>query len=240
MKMRKLSSTLIAGSLAFGLASTSAMAQGTPPDLTLAERGAYTLIEAGLSVMAAVVEKNGCAATARTYPAVVEVYSDGEGFSVVDDLELYTEVGQATTKGQIFNVTSGNGDVNNVSIENYTSDFGFSKKGEIMYGISDYWLNSDPWDEVIIKDFWLTRRGFIKDAGLEVITKLGFPRSKWRQVSKTIRPNGRDGYLSITKTQIAPHATAECEISVEMLWDNVGQGFFSDQAVVTVTDLTVN
>ena len=66
---------------------------------------------------------------------------------------------------------------------------------------------------------------FMHDKGLEVATKLGYPREKWRQSSRYRRPNGGDGQISVTKTRIAPQGAPDCKIRLSKLRaDNFGEG----------------
>ena len=84
-----------------------------------------------------------------------------------------------------------------------------------MYGSSDFTLcvadcnnpsKDEDYDEHIIKDFWdvapVSRQ--IIDYGLEVITKMDYPRMKFRQNSNYTPPNGGIGRVNVVKVPIAP------------------------------------
>lgn len=81
------------------------------------------------------------------------------------------------------------------------------------------------YDEHNIKNF---RRAdgsltWFLDDGLEVITKYGFPRAKWKQQSWYYRPNGQDGKLYVSKTQITPATSCTIRLYVDV--DNAGGAF---------------
>lgn len=81
------------------------------------------------------------------------------------------------------------------------------------------------YDEHNIKNFWRTPNNpnIFKDDGLEVITKFGHPRAKWRQYSSYKRPDGLDGRLAIRKEQVTP--ALPCKINLTLDADNPGGTF---------------
>jgi len=87
----------------------------------------------------------------------------------------------------------------------------------------------DFYDEHNIKNFFRAPstdrcpRNRFFDEGLEVITKFGYPRAKWRQDSEYCRPDGVDGYLTVVKRQITP--ANGCVIALDLAVDNAGGSF---------------
>lgn len=104
----------------------------------------------------------------------------------------------------------------------------FKSGATVVFGGIDFY------DEHNIKDFWRTEENpnSFRDFGLEVITKYGYPRAKWKQRSRYDRPNGQDGKLHVTKFQITP-ATG-CAIGLDLDVDNAG-GVFDAFGTVSVS-----
>ena len=83
-------------------------------------------------------------------------------------------------------------------------------------------------DEHVIKDFLLEASQLpervVMDQGLEVITKLNYPRMKFRQTSLYIPADGGLGFLAIEKLSVAPDNSPQCFIQYEALVDDFGGG----------------
>ncbi len=137
----------------------------------------------------------------------------------------------------------GEEEIGDVQLRNLDGTFYFSRKGEIMYSNADFQIfpgglgsHWEDYDEHVIKDYYWyparnqcngvlsesctfdgvfnSGRGGVKDAGLEVITKLDYPRAKWREMSQYLPPNGVIGKSTITKTSIAPENAPECKVEI--------------------------
>jgi hypothetical protein len=123
---------------------------------------------------------------------------DGEGTpqaTVTTVVEQYT--GQHAWKGD-----------NTIFID--SADFTLRRRSEVEGTTTD--TDSLNFGERSIKNFFKTRKGKIRDDGLEAITQdgitqdgfPGFPQEKWRERSKYIPPSGEKGTLNIEKERIAP------------------------------------
>jgi hypothetical protein len=229
------------------VASSAAFAQseGPPPNLSVQEKGLFSLVEMGVSITAAQVDRQGCGS--RTYSFGGSVNFQGGGSVTVDDLRLTTAVTVNDLRGTFFQTDiPAEGELGDLAVRRsptalrhagYVGDFRYSRRGEIAYGDAEFDLNVNSFgsiyerhDEHIIKDFFQSSNVFgglpgVEDRGLEVITKLDYPRAKWRQVSEYYRADGGIGILSITKTLIAPDNAASCQIQInQALVDDFGDG----------------
>lgn len=224
MKVNKFTSALIGAGLAAAVGVASA-AETDPPNTSKGEESAFALSESFLSLTAAVITRVGsCAAMAGSYDLGIVVDANGNGGGTFDNDIVYNILRmidpQNALNGNQYDVSqAGEGLLRSVKTAGFNGHFGFGIQGAIMEGNSTYDLYefgvANRWDETIIKDFWTVDVGFgkfLRDDGLEVITKLGYPRSKWRQVSDHERPDGNQGFWSATKTLVTINNVAACQI----------------------------
>lgn len=229
MKIRKFTSALIGFGLtaAIGVATAGPL---DPPNTSKGEEAAFALSEAYLSLTSAVITRIGsCALAAGSRPLVLTTTADGSGqgtydFDIVYNItrkNLVVNQNNAAN-GNIYDVIqAGTGHLAGIQTNAFNGDFAFGIAGAIMEGVSTYNLKEfgvfNQWDEVIIKDFWTVDSSagkMLQDDGLEVITKLGYPRSKWRQTSMHTRPDGVQGFWSATKTLVNINNVAACTITL--------------------------
>jgi len=239
---KSLLSTAIAGALLATSSVAIAQVFATAPNLSVPEKAAFTCIEQALSVTAAVVERTGCAAVANpgVYSLGGNVNFDGDGACTLDDFTITVDTVLDDFRGtNVLTANDDRGQVDDVEVDNKAGTYWFSRLGEIMYGSSDFTLcvsdcgpnnpqKDEPHDEHIIKDFFKVdngeKNGLIQDAGLEVITKMDYPRMKFRQDSEYTPPNGGLGELEIDKVSIAPENAPVCGLRYEAEVDDFGGG----------------
>ncbi len=231
MKMKKIASAIMGLAFAAGVGTVQAQTF-TPPNTTPGEEAMTVIAESYLSIMAALITADqsalgGCAAYTGSYPVQISTTGAGSGngslnFSI--NLNASNTTNPATsTLGTSYNVTqTGTGQVRAGVVGSYNGNFAFGVNGFIMVGDSTFTINEFGvpilWDEHIIKDFWQDPSNafgkLLLDDGLEAITKLNLPQSKWRQRSQHTRPDGGNGSLAITKTLIRPDNVPACTITL--------------------------
>ncbi len=250
MRMKKIASAVLGLAFAAGVGSAQAVTY-TPPNTTPGEEAMVAVAESILSLTAGLITasqtpEGGCAHYAGSYPVVISTTSTGNGngsldYSVQLDVTNISNPGLSTL-GTKYQVTqSGTGGIRDGETQNFNGRFAFGVSGFIMAGGAFYDIKEFgqfiPWDELIIKDFWQVDGTFGKqllDDGLEVITKLTLPQSKWRQTSRHIRPDGGNGLLSITKELITPVNTPACKITLTgAVGNSFGGKSFSGSMTIT-------
>ncbi len=234
-------STAIAGAM---LATSSvAIAQGNTgpsPDLTLPEKGAFSCIEQSLSLLAALIDRQGCAASTGNYTLGGDVEYDGDGSCTIDDTTVNVVTLADTMRGTHQGTSiAGVGEIDDVDFFGLVGNFWYSKEGEIMYADAVFQLcltncagsvppGAENYDEHVIKDFYsdplLLPERLVYDQGLEVITKNNWPRKKYRQDSEYYPPNGGLGYVQIDKVSIAPNNAPQCYLDFDAEVDDFGEG----------------
>ena len=220
---------------ALTVAASTAFAQGPSPDAHFTEQAGWAGLESGLSLAAADIADKGCPMGFHTLDVVIE--ADGSGVIKLGCLLNLNIVKTASsTKGNLFRVTGG-GIFRSTTVTNFIANYGFDRDGAMMWGKADMVFDGhSPYDEHIIKDFYLVDpkhydltkpewHADVKDEGLELITKLDYPRAKWFQKSYHKRPNGGDGAISVTKYQIAPDSALLCKMTYSAGVDNIGFGW---------------
>ena len=129
-----------------------------------------------------------------------------------------------------------------VEVLDLSTDSAYDFYGTMALMDGVVYLDDIQFDEHIVKDFWevdeiaesepppgtssggQTRR--VLDRGYELITKAGYPRSKWDQSSYLWRSNGGNGYILIEKSLIAPDpGNNPCNIRYSALVGNYAGGF---------------
>lgn len=226
MKIKKIASAVMGLALATGVSSAYAAA-GAEPNSTKGEEAAISLAESLLSIMAAHVTLNGC--NTAIYPLTsLNTFPDGSGSATLDGtLNLSVSNVGMTAKGTKY-VVAGSGQLRGQGIPDYLGNYAFGVQGAIMAGTATLGLIEfgarNEWGEVIIKDFYTvdgTNGKKLVDDGLEAITKLGYPRSKWKQTSDHTRSNGGDGAWNATKVRVGPTNTPNCKITFTGVFDNI-------------------
>ncbi len=238
MRMKKIASAVLGLAFAAGMSSAYA-AGGESPNSTKGEEAAVSLAESLLSTMAAYVTLKGC--TFAYYPITsLNTFPDGSGNAVLDGTyDLSVSNTGMSTKGTKYHV-SGGGSIRGQGIPTYSGDYAFGVQGAIMTGAADLQLiefgSPTDWGEVIIKDFYTVDGSHGKklvDDGLEAITKLGYPRSKWKQTSDHTRSNGGDGEWNAKKVRVGPTNTPNCTITLKSKFDNLSdEHTFSDAYIL--------
>lgn len=232
-------STLVGGALLAASSVATAQNTGPAPDLTLPEKGAFTLMDQALSLVAALIDRQGCSATAGNYTLGGGTDSNGEGSATIDDTTI-----TVTTNLDDFRGTNqataipAPGQIGDVDFFNLDGRFWYSGAGEIMYADADFQLcfincgpafpGAEDYDEHVIKDFFADTEGkpsrLVLDQGLEVITKQDYPRRKYRQDSRYMPPDGQIGEVDIEKVSIAPSNAPQCFLEYDALVDDFGGG----------------
>ena len=243
---------------AFTVAANSAMAAGPSPEAGVHEQAGWVGLESCLSAIATVIAKTGCN-PAIIFPVDVDVEDDGNGAVKCGGLlDFDLTHAPVSTKGYLWTVV-GTGTLLDTVLKDFLASYGSDLEGSMLYGRADMRLGGnaedlpdeeptgDRYDEHIIKDFWLVDPSTVdeddpnagadvKDDGLEIITKLDYPRAKWFQESYHTRPNGGDGSLSVTKTRIAPDSTSNCSMTYSAGVDhNIGAFWRTIGGFVMVT-----
>ncbi len=250
MRMKKIASAILGLAFAAGVGSAQAVTY-TPPNTTPGEEAMTAVAESILGLTAGLITasqapEGGCQHYAGSYPVAITTSGAGNGSGSLDysvQLNVTNITNPATsTLGTKYQVTqSGQGGIRDGETQNFNGQFAFGVSGFIMAGGSFYdikefgsWIS---WDQGIIKDFWQIDGTFgkqLQDDGLEVITKLTLPQSKWRQTSNHIRPDGGNGLLSITKELITPVNTPACKITLTgAIGNSFGGKSFSGTLTVT-------
>lgn len=153
------------------------------------------------------------------------------------------QVGSTVTTADGTN-PAGRGTIGGSATSQLVGNWAFPPTGEIMIGSHDVRHDNAVFDEHVIKDIFINRNvaeggnvanaRIILDRGLEVITKKllvnavpgnitpvaasairGIPRSKWRQTSRYVQPDGITiGEITFKKARIAPNGAPQCLITV--------------------------
>ncbi len=245
MKKSVLSSA-IAGALLATSSVAIAQNTGPSPNLTLPEKGTFSCVEQSLSLVAALIDRQGCAASAGYYTLGGEVDYLGNGSCTIDDRKIDVATAGNTLRGTAqATTTTGPGEIDDVDFFNLAGEFWYSGEGEIMYANALFQLclvncgvdfpGAENYDEHVIKDFYQDAgpERIVLDQGLEVITKNNWPRMKFRQDSYYLPPDGGLGVLEIDKVSIAPNNAPQCYIDYDAQVDDFGSGMqFSGSVMV--------
>ena len=226
---------ILATLCAFAIVATvPALAGDTELPLNLPEKAGWCALETALALTGDIIEHQGCEATKGKYDIELEIDFDGNGVGFVDNVDLEVAFVEESTKGEKFEVT-GDGDFDNIDLDDGTllGKCQNNSMGDIIIGSGKIKINGTKYDWTFIKDLYEadlkwgnpTKLITITDKGLEVITKLGYPRAKYRQQSKYRRPDGGDGKIWVKKQRIAPNGAPSCTIVLMKLEaDNSGEG----------------
>lgn len=246
MKTRKyLYSSVLALGLTVGAAPSYAA-----PMFDNAETSGLCLAESIVSIFATLTEHQGCGGVAgptgeAAYPVTISADpATGQGTATVDSFGgsitlKNKKLERVTRRGAFCNVYTPGSVINGSRVTEYVGYLPFdnwthSWNGDRTIMISGAKLKLDglSFDEHNIKDFYPTQDPLVfTDKGLEVITKGGYPRSKWKQTSTYKRPDGGDGSLYFKKWPITP--VSSCKIILDLQGDNPG-GTWDFDGTVTV------
>lgn len=213
----------------------------TNPSLFNSERSGICLIESSLSIVAANVAHYGCSGAKGSYYLEVAVDGNGDGTAALDGVTLNGSVapkppitgkGQNCTvrqagDGKLFTPAKGGG----VLVQGYQGNHIWNFTNTIFIDQAPpFKLAGVSYDEHSIKDFYKPRTNpsnyTTLDYGLEVITKLNFPREKWWQQSWYTREDGTPtgGTVVVKKTRQAP--AVACQIALTLDGYNVANEFY--------------
>ena len=215
-------------------AMVPAQAGDTTFPLNHPEKAAWCGLEVALATTADIIEHQGCEETKGKYNVTMNIDADGNGTGEIDNVDLEIRLTEESTKGEKFEVT-GNGDFDNIDLDpdELQGHCATTTQGDILIGGGLLKINGTKYDWLFIKDLYEkplkwgapSKLITIIDKGLEVITKLGYPRQKYRQISKYRRPDGGDGKIWVKKLRIAPNGAPDCTILLLNLQaDNSGEG----------------
>ena len=235
-------SLMVVGLLAATTASADPFNAGT--QLTPSERGAWCLIESFMSATAAAIQANGCVPTQGTM--IISTDTTGAGAGQVGSILLTNAPINNPALGTWCPVTQvGPGQLDLFQVSDYatTPHHAFSQFGDVFIDTATLNIlqNSGavaPFDEHSIKNFNVGVSSLeavlpsvplvIFDDGLEVITKNGYPLTKWTQFSAYARdfvpytfpvlgPVGGDAFFTVKYRGGAggfPNAGINCSIAV--------------------------
>lgn len=222
------------------------------PSLFNSERSGMCLIESALSIVAANIAHFGCAGAKGSYYVNVAVDEAGTGSLELDGVVLTNTVGkrvigkgqtcsvvQNPKMGMLFTPRTG------ATVEGYTGNHVWNYTNTIFLDQAPgFYLAKVMYDEHSIKDFYqptTTNCGgksggyctppTTEDYGLEVITKLTYPREKWWQTSSYTREDGtmEGGKVIMYKKRIAP--ALSCMIALDLDGYNVSNEFYYTGAI---------
>lgn len=198
-----------------------------------AETSGLCLAETIVSLAASFVDHYGSCPTLAGEVEIAATGYDGDQAVVVTGgsvLELANRLAVSRVRGAFCDVDA-EGSIAGVPISRYDGfiptkttprTHAWNRGRTIMISGAKFSLAGiDFYDEHNIKNFRKNRvPGVFLDEGLEVITKFGFPRAKWEQRSRYVRPNGTEGRLHFAKLQVTPKRP--CAISLDLDGDNAG------------------
>jgi hypothetical protein len=220
------------------------------PNLTSAEKAAYSQMEALQQLGEVYVQAYGCPASPIS--GGVDVYSDDQG---TGDATLWTPGGALkmytsrtafdSFRGSVQTVKMSSGTLNARNFVGLVGNYRFNKPGSIMEGDavmsvpnSQAGGTADVFTGKVIKDFFGylgkyedSPRLFILDWGLQVVNKKGYPVSKWYQHSWSIRDDGVEGNTVFEKVRIAGGIPCSITVSTNGL-NNTEQ--FNEQGTFSI------
>lgn len=240
MKLNKLTAALLVAGLS---TSASAQVVdpifGAAPNMTPGQEAAWSIAESILSLVSATITANGCSGGGNFAIATQNAgtgsgqYPTGTPFPITLNV---TKTGDVLGFGREYTVTSpaaAVGYIPNTQVRNYNGKFTFGFGSAIMIASATFDMNEfgawPMWDEHVIKDFWRdtcpaaqpgcvtaagTKNSLVRDAGLEVITKMTYPKTKWRQASVHVPPDGGAGVFTVTKQLIQATNGTACALTM--------------------------
>lgn len=241
MKLNKLTTAMLAAGMAVsGSASAFDPADhgiGDLATMSVTDQQVFLLAEYMVSLTAARVSadwagRSGNDRCSGSYdfsinPNVVPVQG------VYDGLILQSTFDTDSYLGQKYTVADTNGSIADFGIDNFAGTAYFSEGNAILLADATFDLLESGatimWDEHVIKDLWDStcdsasavetalcgssgKNELVRDTGVEVVTKLGYPVAKWLQDSIHIDPDGGYGYIVIEKQVIADATGLDCEM----------------------------
>jgi len=185
----------------------------------IADRGAICLVESALSLVASKEHFTpGC--TTKSYALSVESDYFGQGVATLDDKNAngvvnlkntVIESGNKPSRGAKCEVGA-EGTLFGTTVADYIGQHAWARYNQFFIDSADFKLNGVPYDEHSIKDFYgrvlatdeqYAGGPWIFDWGLEVVTKLGYPVSKWSEQSWYHKWDGVDGKVKVIKQDVA-------------------------------------
>lgn len=203
----------------------------------ITDRGAVCLVESALSLVAANQHylQDGC--STKSYGLEVESDFSGTGTAFLDDVGANGLVSFSNTVTQSTAnpsrgakcVVDADGQLFGTTVSGYDGNHAWSRFNQFFIDSAVFNLNNVPYDEHSIKDFYgrnnltgdYTGQKWIFDWGLEVVTKLGYPVSKWSERSWYNKWDGADGKVKVVKQDVA----TGCKITY------IASPYFSGDAV---------
>jgi hypothetical protein len=210
------------------------------PTFDASERTGLALVESALSLIAAREHIDGTTCSEKDYTLAVDAgdgEGDAQIFDRVGgQVDLHASL-EVATKGAQVDVEAAKGaSLYGAKIKDYTGDHQWSRKNNIFldhadwtfkhqnsqrlikyseHSIKDYFLDvldseGKPLDSVSAEHYRDLAGAWEFDAGLEVISKKGFPVTKWGELSWYRQPDGVRGVIVVTK-QLVSEAT--CNIT---------------------------
>lgn len=240
MKLKQLTAAmLIAGMSTTASAQVVDPIFGAAPNMTPGQEAAWSIAESILSLVSATITANGCSGggnfviQAQNAGTGTGTYPTGTPFPLTLTAAL---TGQQVGFGRQYTVTSPAavvGYIPTTQVRNYSGTFTYGFQSAILVANATFEMNEfgawPLWDEHVIKDFWrdtcpTTQAGcstpsgvkntLVRDAGLEVITKLTYPKTKWRQASVHVPPDGGAGVFTVTKQLIQATNGTSCSLTM--------------------------
>jgi len=224
--------------LALGLFGVAAPSHAL--DFNRAETKAFCLAETIVSLFAVLADHNGECPSSPGISGSVALDGVAGTASVTtpgSSLDLRTRLIVHPIRGA-FCDTDADGALGGFEVSDYNGYLPRKGDGAVTHawnrdrtiftsGATVIFAGIDFYDEHNIKNFFADREipGLFFDDGLEVITKFGYPRAKWRQKSEYRRPDGSDGRLSVVKYQVTPAPAEDCTIDLRLDVDNAGGSF---------------
>lgn len=204
------------------------------PTLFKTDRGAFTLLEALQQVGETYVQVNGCPTKLK---GTVDLFvgADGTGDVVLttsgSSLRLDTsETADDKFRGNKYEVVGKSGTINGLAVNDFDGDFTYNALGTIMTGKANMFVptadpsSPDRFSSVVIKDFYKEQlaineelRDFTLDWGLQVVSKKGYPVSKWWQTSHSVHDDGIEGRTKFQKIRIAGGSSCKIVINTHGL-----------------------
>lgn len=222
-----------------------ALAADPSPDLGRPEKAAFALIDGLFAAASAVVEHQGCHATAFFYRVTVDTFWDGSGSATLGNLTLEISESASSTKGQIYDAFAPQaGSIAYVGISNFLGTYAFDWAGSIFRGGAAMQVKGIEYENRVIADLWADSQPgpdppLVPDIamnGIEAITKVEYPRAKWSNELLYQRPGAADGSILLVKTRTGPDSAMPCTMTFTALVDDFGGGFQTFDGLLTIVN----
>lgn len=214
---------------------------GVAPGTSSGEQAAIIIGKSFMSLAAAAATKATCSNIANRYDVSIRTFESGSGRGIMNGtIVLETSQFQSSAKGTKYRLTQqGEGSMIGNFIRNYAGEFQFSFKGDLLTGTANFEQKEfdiySPWSLTFINESWGITQSHgqkIINHGLNAISKVDFPRSKWRQTAEQTRPNIEDGFWVSKMTLISSTNTSKCSITLAGSYDYLSGGVFFEGAIL--------